>query len=230
MLMLYSTMSAKLTSKSKKGGEVDRVYALLKSWILTCRYRPGDFLPEVEVAAKCNTSRTPIREACNRLAEEKWLSKIQNKGYVVSPVSIQDIIEVYQYRKLLECFTAEWTAQTISAEDLKSLKRIVAVENKPNAKANEIVDANYAFHAGIGRLAQNQRVYNQLTLTLDYVERLDILSTRRDTGWVGHGDILVALEAHDAKGAHQAMAEHIDNSRDRMLRVFFRGEMPNIQH
>lgn len=218
-------MLAKPTLKSKKGGEVDRVYGLLKSWILNCRFRPGDFLPEVEVAAQCKTSRTPIREACNRLAEEKWLSKIQNKGYVVSPISVQDIIEGYQYRKLLECFTAECTAHTISPEDIKSLKSIVAVENKPGAKMREMVEANYAFHSGIGRLAQNQRVYNQLILMLEYVQRLDILSTRRDTEWVAHGNILVALEAHDAKAAHKAMAEHIDSSRDRMLRVFFRGEI-----
>jgi DNA-binding GntR family transcriptional regulator len=222
-------MSAKPSLKSKKGGEVERVCGPLKSWILNCRFRPGDFLPEVEVAVQCKTSRTPIREACNRLAEEKWLSKIRNKGFVVTPISIQDIIEDYQYRKLLECFTPEWTAQTISPEDIKTLKSIVAIENKPGAKMSEIVEANYAFHTGIGRLAQNQRVYGQLVLTLEYVQRLDTLSTRQDTKWVPHRDILVALEGHDAKGAHKAMGEHIDNSRDRMLRVFFRGEMPNIQ-
>src|SRR6202453_5432414 len=110
-------MLAKATPrKPKKGSEVDRVYRLLKSEILSCRFRPGDFLPEVEVAAQCRTSRTPVREACNRLAEEKWLSKIQNKGYIVSPISVQDIMEMYQYRKLLECFTAERTAQIRSEE------------------------------------------------------------------------------------------------------------------
>ena len=103
--------SAAILRKPKKGGEVDRVYLLLKGWILNCRFRPGDFLPEVEVAEHCNTSRTPIREACNRLAEEKWLSKIQNRGYIVAPISIQDIMEVYQFRKLLECFTARRTAK-----------------------------------------------------------------------------------------------------------------------
>ena len=206
--------------KTKKGGEVDRVYRLLKGWILNCRFRPGDFLPEVEVATQCNTSRTPIREACNRLAEEKWLSKIQNKGYIVSPISVRDIKEVYQYRKLLECFTAEQTAKTISRSDVAALKKIIAAENRPGVKSSEIVAANYALHTGIGRLAQNQRVYDQLTLTLEYVQRLDILSTRRDEGWVFHGPILAALAAHDERAAHKAMADHIDNSRNRMLRLF----------
>lgn len=215
--------------KPKKGGEVDRVYRLLKGWILNCRFRPGDFLPEVEVAAQCKTSRTPIREACNRLAEEKWLSKIQNKGYIVSPISVQEIMEVYQYRKLLECFAAERTAQIITDRDIESLKEIIAVENKANPDVGEIIEANFAVHTSIARLAQNQRVLDQLTLTLEYVHRLDVLSTQRNAEWVPHGEILSTLEAHDAKGAYQAMADHIDDSRDRMLRVFFRGEMPNLQ-
>jgi hypothetical protein len=42
---------------------------------------------------------------------------------------------------------------------------------------------------------------------------------------VGHGEILAAIKAHDAKRARQAMAEHIDKSRDRILNVFFRGEL-----
>lgn len=230
MVKLWWVMSAKAAlKKPKKGGEVDRVYRLLKSWILNCRFRPGDFLPEVEVAAQCKTSRTPIREACNRLAEEKWLSKIQNKGYIVSPISVQEIMEVYQYRKLLECFAAERTAQIITPEDIALLKSIIAVENRPNANMSEIIEANFAVHTGIGRLAQNQRVYDQLILTLEYVHRLDVLSTQRNAEWVPHAEILRALEAHDVKAAHKAMADHIDNSRDRMLRVFFRGEMPNLQ-
>ena len=223
-------MSAKAaTKKSKRGGEVDRVYRLLKGWILNCRFRPGDFLPEMEVAAQCKTSRTPIREACNRLAEEKWLSKIQNKGYIVSPISVQEIMEVYQYRRLLECFAAERTAQVITPGDVAFLKDIIAVENKATPDLSEIIEANFAVHTSIARLAQNQRVFDQLTLTLEYVHRLDVLSTQRNAEWVPHGEILSALEAHDTKGAYQAMAAHIDDSRDRMLRVFFRGEMPNLQ-
>jgi DNA-binding GntR family transcriptional regulator len=158
---------------------VDRVYLLLKSWILNCRLRPGDFLPEVEVAEQCKTSRTPIREACNRLAKEKWLSKIQNKGYIVTPISIQDIMEVYQYRKLLECFTAERTARVVSPEEIAVLRTMIDVESNPNAKMSEVIEANDAFHSAIGRLAQNQRILDQLGLILEYVHRLDVLSVRR---------------------------------------------------
>lgn len=217
------------SNKPKKGGEVDRVYQLIKGWILSCRFRPGEFLPEVEVAVQCKTSRTPVREACNRLSEEKWLSKIQNKGYLVTPVSVQDIVEVYQFRRLLEGFTAERTAQTVRDEDLAALREIAAVEARPNVKLAAIVEANYAFHSRVGKLAQNQRIYDQLIFTLQYVHRLDILSTVKDATWVPHDAIMAALEKRDPRAAYQAMTEHVDASRDRMLRVFFRGELPHLQ-
>ena len=212
--------SPKQLKKSKKGGEVNRVYSILKERILNCEFPPGEFLVEIEVAAQCNTSRTPVREACNRLAEEKWLSKIQNKGYMVTAILVQDIIEVYEYRRLLECFGAERAAKIASAEDIAVLKRIVAVENRPHAKMVDIVKANHEFHTTLGRMARNRRIYDHLLLTLEYVHRLDILSTRRDGEWVGHSTIMAALEKHDAASASKAMSEHIDQAQDRMLRIF----------
>src|SRR2546426_626600 len=74
-----------------KEGEVDRVYRLLKDWILQCEFRPGNFLAEVDLARKCDTSRTPIREACNRLSQEGWISRIRHKGYLVPAISIREI-------------------------------------------------------------------------------------------------------------------------------------------
>ena len=86
-----------------------------------------------------------------------------------------------------------------------SLKNLTAAENRPTAKVSEIVEANYALHTGIGRLARNQRIYDQSILTLNYVHRLDVLCTRRDAEWVGHSAILAALQARDAKREYEAM-------------------------
>jgi DNA-binding GntR family transcriptional regulator len=57
-------------------------------------------------------------------------------------------------------------------------------------------------------------------LTLEYVHRLDKLSTQRDPTWIPHGEILAALESRRPAEARQAMAAHIDYARDRMLRLF----------
>ena len=207
-------------TKVEKEGEVGRVYKLLREWILQCEFHPGDLLAEVELARQCKTSRTPIREACNRLSQENWIVRIPHKGYMVPAISIREIIEIYEYRKLLECFTAEKAAHTANPDQIANLRQIIEVENKPKAKASEILEANGAFHLGIAQITHNQRILDRLKITLEYVHRLDILSTQQDPGWVPHEEIVSALEARKPNQARQAMAAHIDNARDRMLKLF----------
>lgn len=205
---------------SEREGEVDRVYRLLKAWILEARLRPGDFLSEVDLARQCETSRTPVREACNLLSQEKWIQRIRHKGYVIPPISIREIIEVYEYRKLLECFCAERAAATATPDEVKALRDIIAIEDRLDLDMSEFLKANQDFHLQLGEIARNQRIYDQLVLTLEYVHRLDILSTQRDNRPVPHRDIVRAIEARNVAEASRAMAEHISVSRDRMLRLF----------
>jgi DNA-binding GntR family transcriptional regulator len=204
----------------EREGEVDRVYRLLKAWILDGRFRPGDFLSEVELARLGETSRTPVREACNLLSQEKWIHRIRHKGFVLPPISIRDMIEVYEYRKLLECFCAERAASSATPEEVKALREIVAGEDQLDLEMADFLRANQQFHLRLGEIARNQRVLDQLQLTLQYVQRLDILSTQRDTRPVPHREIVRAIESRNSQEASRAMAEHINVSRDQMLRLF----------
>ena len=193
-------MPFKGATKVEKEGEVERVYRLLKSWILDCHLRPGEFLSEVDLARQCQTSRTPIREACNLLSQEKWIQRIRHKGYVIPSISVREI-EVYEYRKLLECFTADRAAKAASPEEIIRLKTITEVENRPVIDMGLILKANEQFHMFLAELARNQRVYDHLKLTLEYVHRLDILSTQRDNRAVPHRDIVRAIQAtHPMQG------------------------------
>lgn len=214
----------KSTTAAKAGlereGEVERVYRLLKEWILDTTLRPGDFLSEVDLARKCETSRTPVREACNLLSQERWIQRIRHKGYVIPPISIREIIEVYEYRKLLECFTAERAATSATPEEVLELRELISVEDRLDLDMAAFLRANHDFHQRLAEIARNGRVLDQVKLTLEYVDRLDVLSTQRDTRPVPHRDIMRAIESRSAAEASRAMAEHINVSRDRMLRLF----------
>jgi DNA-binding GntR family transcriptional regulator len=207
-------------STAEKEGEVERVYKLLKSWILDCQLRPGEFLSEVELARHCETSRTPVREACNLLSQEKWIQRIRHKGYVIPPISIREIVELYEYRKLLECFCAERAASGATPDEVARLKEIIAIEDRTGVDISDFLKANEAFHLKLAEMARNQRVLEHLALTLEHVHRLDVLSTQRDKRPVPHRDILRAIESRNGPEASQAMAEHINMSRDRMLKLF----------
>jgi DNA-binding GntR family transcriptional regulator len=204
----------------EREGEVERVYRLLKGWILDGKLRPGDFLSEVDLARQCETSRTPVRESCNLLSQEKWIQRIRHKGYLLPPISIREIIEVYEYRALLECFCAERAAASATAEEVRALGELIGIEDRPDLDMAVFLQSNQDFHLRLGQIARNARVLDQLKLTLEYVHRLDVLSTQRDTRPVPHRDIVRAIESRDGAEARQAMAEHINVSRDRMLRLF----------
>jgi DNA-binding GntR family transcriptional regulator len=206
--------------KTNKLGEVERVYRILRDWLKTAKLPPGEFLSEIDLAARCGTSRTPVREACTRLMQDKWVSRIRRKGFMVTPISLRDIVDMYEYRKLLECFSAEKVAQTATEEQIAELRAIVAPETSPTAVLPDILRANGEFHRRLAELAGNQRVNTQLSLTLDYVTRLDTLCTQTVPGWIGHIDILRAIASHQPAQARQAMQVHIDDSRDKMVKLF----------
>jgi DNA-binding GntR family transcriptional regulator len=207
-------------AKTPAEGEVERVYRVLREWLVTAQLPPGEFLSEAILAQKCKTSRTPVREACSRLAQDKWLSLIPRKGYLVKPISVRDIVELYDFRKLLECFSAEKVAQAATPEHVAHLKSIVAVESNGRSNLAEILLANEVFHLRLAEIAGNQRVIDQLRLALGYVRRLDTLCTQTVPGWIGHREIIRAIEARKPGEARKAMAAHIDLSLEKMIRLF----------
>jgi DNA-binding GntR family transcriptional regulator len=207
-------------TKAEKVGEVERVYRILRQLLVAADIPPGEFLSEGELAGRLKTSRTPVREACARLMQDHWLSRIRRKGFMVTPISVRDIVEMYEYRKILEGFTVEKVAQSANVEQIEELKNIVAPETDPQGTLAAILHANEAFHLRLAQLAANHRVIAQLTLTMSYVSRLDTLCTQTVPGWIGHRDILRAIEAHQPVEARHAMDAHIDVSRDKMLKLF----------
>ena len=209
-----------LKPKVETESEVDRVYRLLKAAIMQCEFAPGDFLVEVDLARQCETSRTPVREACTRLGHEGWISQIRFKGYMVPTISVREIVELYEYRKVLECFAAEKVAETATEKQVAELAKMIEVERGPNPKPRELVEANEVFHLGVAAAAGNERICDQLKLLLEHVHRLDILGTQKEPGWIPHHDLLEMLKAHKPEEARRMMASHIDSSRDRMLKLF----------
>jgi len=208
------------SSKKEQLGEVERVYRMLLEWLARAKLAPGEFLSEPDLAARCNTSRTPVREACTRLLQDKWLTRIPRKGFLVTPISVRDIVELYEFRRTMECFAVEKVAGSASQEQIEELKTIVSPENNPNSGLPEILQANQRFHLRIAELAGNQRIVNQLGITLVYIRRLDTLCTQTVPGWIGHAEILRAIAEHRHREAGSAMAHHIDLSRDKMIKLF----------
>lgn len=213
-----STDSA--AAPTRHDGEVERVYWQIRAWLIDAALPPGKFLSEPDLARSCQTSRTPVREACMRLHQDGWLTRYPKKGFLVTPISARDIVDLYQFRKLLECFSVEKVAQSISLDRLQELRALLEAEDRPDASPAERLLANEAFHLRLAALAGNERVLRQLGVTLAFARRLDTLYMQVDATWIAHDDLLAALEAHQSSAARQAMAAHLDHCQDCLVKLF----------
>jgi DNA-binding GntR family transcriptional regulator len=97
---------------------------------------------------------------------------------------------------------------------------MVAVESNGRGDLTGILVANEAFHLQLAEFAGNQRVIDQLRLALGYVRRLDTLCTQTVPGWIGHREIIRAIEQRKPAEARKAMAAHVDLSLEKMIRLF----------
>lgn len=201
----------------------DKIYEQLKVDIITCKYHPGDSLTEIELANKFHVSRTPIREVCNRLMKEDFLQSIPYKGYIVSPVKLQDLHELYQVRLLLEPYAAELAARNTTPALVKTLRNILKVAGRNNDKPsfNKFIEADLDFHNTLAQASGNARLAKIISDLRNQLERLVYLINERGpykhTGFDEHEEVLKAIEAGDPKMAREAMTLHINNYKNRAL-------------
>src|ERR1700684_896923 len=103
---------------STQQSDVNRVYHQLREWIITSELSPGIFLAEPDLAERCGTSRTPVREALSRLVQDGWVNSIHRKGFQVRPITLKDISDIFTYRRLFERYAGERAAATATTEQI----------------------------------------------------------------------------------------------------------------
>src|SRR3989338_6829835 len=104
----------------------ERIVDFIKDSIISGRLRPGERVPEQEIAQSLGISRTPIREAFRQLESEGFISVTPRKGAVVSPITDKDVNEFYAIKSLLEGFAAKTACPKLAQKDIKRLESLNA--------------------------------------------------------------------------------------------------------
>lgn len=201
----------------------DRVFELLEREIVTGGLKPGEAFNEGAVAKRFSASRTPIREACNRLRDAGLLIAVANKGYTVAPITVKDVLDVYQLRSVVEPVCAEYAARSLSTEDVDELESLLRpeLEHPENESHLALIDLNKAFHLRLAQTTRNDRIVSLIDSLLLAAARMDYaFMDLYPSGWTGHVEIMEALRTHDASRARQAMYRHIQLSQQRMSKIF----------
>ena len=198
------------TPVPKGASMAERAYLELRDRIVSLRIPPGALVREEEVMRDLDMSRTPIREALLRLAQEKLVVVIPRRGTFVTEVQIGDVGRIYEFRRELEVISAGWAAERRSEEDLAGIDEMIADLRELNAVPTSEVDArsqivtDQAAHNLVYRLAGNPLIEDVLSNYYFLAARIWFLASGRVTMEEPFKDLVELLEAIKSQDAEAA--------------------------
>ena len=185
----------------------DKTYGTLYERLLSGYYNPGDVLVEKTIAEEFGTSKSPVREAFQRLVVSGYLRVLPRTGYLVKSISAADVVELAHLRALLEGEVAWQAIGRITAEELDEL-RALAEEAE---SGGDVLAINRRFHMIIAHAGGNALLEEMISSLLDRAERVLRLDPRMSGSYTGpnHWKIVESLETGDREGARTWMRKHI---------------------
>lgn len=211
---------AKIVNISKDAGSLaDQAYDKIKKRIFDFDLMPGDRLSESDLAQQINVSRTPLRQALQRLQHEGFVEAIPKVGWLIPPLSFEKFDELYDFRVLIECFAVrELCAAEQERPELQKLARVWQVPVKERLQdAVQVGALDELFHWQIVESTANSamlRTYREITERMRIVRRLDFTKTDRITAtYEEHGKILSAIQKRRADEAQRLLRAHIERSK-----------------
>lgn len=199
------------------------IYDHLRQAILDGILKPGDRLVERDIAAKYSVSRTPVREALRKLESEGYLEYIPRKGEVVRGFNVDEIKEIYDIRKALECLIVRNAIKNITEQEIATLNAIVEqLEKEANDhQAHVTFKGLHDFDElllSAARMPLAAEFIHTLQETLTRYRKINLShAPRRRSAINEHKEILQAIIDKDIDRAEKAICQHIDNSRNALL-------------
>ena len=197
-------------------------YGLILHAIDTGIYKPGNRLVESELADRFGVSRTPIREALQRLETQSMLTR-DGRSLIVASLDHKQMAELYTVRTALEGLAAELAAQHAAAEEVKVLYAMVEEDQAFLSNPTQLSQANRRFHRQIHLASHNQFLVRQLDLVYRSMALLATTSLaaegRGEIALAEHLAIVQAIEARDGEAASKALRDHLSVAFQTRLRV-----------
>lgn len=187
-------------------------YQLILEAIDVGVYRPGDRLVESELAERFGVSRTPIREALQRLETQSLLSR-DGRSLIVSSLDHNQMAELYMVRRELEGLAASLAAKHGTEEEVRILREMVESDDALVDDPPALSRANRRFHIQIHLASHNRYLVQQLDLVHRTMALMATTSLeaegRTRIAQEEHHAIVRAIEARDEEAAGNALREHI---------------------
>ena len=210
-----------------------KVYRVLKEAIIKGFLEPGTKLLENKLAGEMHVSRTPIREAIQKLAAEGFIKIAPNQTLIVTEVSLEDVKEVLQIRGVLEGLVAHIAAKKITRQEIDELEEIVTqmglyVTKKDLTSYCKVDDE---FHNLILNVCGNKWIINIRDNLGNFIYRFRIKSLsvpgRLKCSLEEHQKIMESLKKHNSEEADKLSQIHMENTVINILKNVAKEENEN---
>lgn len=204
----------------------DQVYELLRDEILRVERQPGDLVSELELAQRYQVSKTPVREALRLLAQDGWVVVLPRKGYLIRPLRLVDLREIFDVRSLVEPTVAGEAARVSTPDQISRLEGFVEGQAAADGDLDKALQAARGFHIAMAEIAGNSRITRIVADLLDEVRRLHFLlpgvvaHITSEEELKAHRNLVKACRSGQAEKATQLMQSHISEVARTLVRGF----------
>ena len=196
-------------------------YSLILTAIEGGTYRPGDRLVESELAERFGVSRTPVREALQRLETQSMLKR-DGRSLIVATLDHNQLSELYTVRTELEALAARLAARHATPEEIRVLAGMIDEDRASLGDPSALARANRRFHHQIHLASHNRYLVQQLNLvhrSMALMAGTTLAAKGRDSVTLDeHQAIVDAIGQRDESGAEQALRRHISMAYETRLK------------
>ncbi|MBS0563527.1 MAG: GntR family transcriptional regulator [Proteobacteria bacterium] len=185
-------------------------------------YRPGDRLVESDLAERFGVSRTPVREALQRLETQSMLAR-DGRSLIVASLDHNQLAELYVVRAELEGLAARLAAKHASPEEIRVLQAMIEDDRAYLADPEAMARANKRFHRQIHLASHNRFLVQQLDLVHRSMALLATTSLaaagRSEAALAEHEAIVRAIASGNGASAQEALRDHISKAFETRLKL-----------
>lgn len=208
----------------------NKVFDLVRGEILSCALQPGEELREMELARRFGVSKSPVRDALQKLEFEGLVEIEPRRGHRVKPISVSDTEDILDLRILLESGIVRRVAERATKEGLSALD---AFRTADTQSITTFAAYNREFHSCLARLSGNRRLADEMRRVMEFYDRLCVVSLSNQRGkdcsepLADHVAIIDALQARNGAAAARLIGRHVDKSRAALMRGL--GQRPIVE-
>jgi DNA-binding GntR family transcriptional regulator len=208
----------------------EQVYNGIKDAIVNGELEPGRRLIEERLAEDMTTSRTPVREAIQKLEKEGLIYRLTKGGFAVKGVTEDEVEEVFGLRGVLESYAGSLAVSRITENEVKALQEIIKLEEAclKNLNPEEFIRLDSEFHDVLYRAAKNTRLYALLNDLRDYMYRYRVIISRYQkkpqVAISDHKELLSSIKAKNTRQIEKIVKKHMARGKELIKKKIRQGQ------